>query len=180
MNHPLPERWMAEVEARGQGLAKQRTLDLHESLGELIATGIVDMFIFLYRVCMCISSFYIIDLLECLEVQLKFKNLRYFFTGHFEGLRRREGIHSSDWNRASSNDLNPTSTNLLPFSTFLGHLYSHSRPREDAAAAWEGVDELQGLAWTEDRIWLTEAALDIADHIIPSVYFRLLQITKPS
>ena len=46
MNHPLPERWMAEVEARGQGLAKQRTLDLHESLGELIATGIVYMFIF--------------------------------------------------------------------------------------------------------------------------------------
>jgi len=40
INHPAPERWMTQVEDRGQGLVKQRRLDLKETLGELIATGL--------------------------------------------------------------------------------------------------------------------------------------------
>ena len=40
VNLPLPERWMAAVEARGEGVASEREVGVREALGELIATGL--------------------------------------------------------------------------------------------------------------------------------------------
>jgi hypothetical protein len=68
------------------------------------------------------------------------------------GLRKRDGIHKNDWER--------TAEDCLPFELFLDGL------------------AVNGLCLGEDRVWLQETALNIADTIVPLLYLHMLDKIK--
>jgi hypothetical protein len=65
------------------------------------------------------------------------------------GLRKRDGIHRNDWER--------TAAGSFPFELFLDGL------------------AVNGLCYRQDRFWLEECALNIADTIVPLVYLHMME-----
>jgi len=66
------------------------------------------------------------------------------------GLRKRDGIYRSDWQRAAGGG-------GLDFDTFLSGLV------------------VAGLCQARDSFWLDELTLNIADSIVPLLYLHLMQ-----
>ena len=83
------------------------------------------------------------------------------------GLRRRSGIGAGDWDRLSAGNLS--------FSQFINTLDRTDNQEDNTGEEKEGHGSLQGLAWNRNSIWLTSSGLNVADHILPSVYAVLQQ-----
>ena len=65
------------------------------------------------------------------------------------GLRKHDGIHRSDWERAAGGSLD--------FDTFLKGL------------------AVGGLCRLTDSFWLDETTLNIADLVVPQLYLQMMQ-----